>query len=172
MSAIPIETLVDFLFQGVASFYRPSETQLDRRPSLKSLHPVLWRYGDPNLHKPSPFDRVDVRTCAHDAVSGNFATASARAENVTPLISRSVDFATMTTQYSEGTEPRRRMALAVPYDTPMSSANSAREGHPLIISTCDFGSSSVFIMVCRVSIVPAKSIPKGHYMYPERGYFM
>lgn len=92
------------------------------------------------------------------------AAAFASASSVIPGIDRASAPDTTANQCSDGIEPRRRIALAVPYATPRSFAKSVNVGQELMMS--------VWVMRYRVFIVPCLSSAFGHDLYRSTGYFL
>lgn len=118
----------------------------DRFHIDENVSPILWRcvHGFPLAHAATFFLGL---------------MATERASSVTASISRSSALLIMGAQYCGGMEPRRRIAFAVPYETPMSSANSERDGQRLMICSC--------VMFETVRFIPAVVKRKNYDLYPN-----
>lgn len=89
---------------------------------------------------------VAAREGCHAALARS-AAITARDSNVTPTISRVVADCTTFAQCCAGIESRRRIAFAVPYASPMSSANARRLGQESITSRCEAGKRAIPLWV-------------------------
>lgn len=90
--------------------------------------------------------RVSFGPADHAATFLGFA-ALERASKDTGLMPRSTALVIIRGQYCGGMEPLRRMAFAVPYETPMSSAKTERVGQLLMIVS--------WVMFSTVRFIPA-----------------